>query len=619
MMAAGARAAVKLSLVLVAVFGVLLGRLYWLQVLPQREHVGAVAAQTQRPVDDASRLLVERPYRGRILDREGRVLASSWYAHDLVLDGKELISARGRDDRHEAAQRASLLIRQSMLDAGVPCDEERVHGRVYRAVLDGDAHCVVARGLDPDAYRRLEGRLRRGLRRGAQPAGQVRLRGAGVRFVPRLRRSNPWGEVTSQVVGLVGEAEHDANERIAGRTGLEYMAEELLTGAPGALGAEGYAAGRRLIPRWYVQRDVVGGSDVVLTLDAVIQSICMEELRRSVTERKAAKGTAVVLSARTGEVLALASYPTASPSLEPGERAVDLNAGGLVDLYEPGSVIKPLLVAWGLEQGALNLEASWDCGGADGAHVFVDGRRRRVVREYRANPEPLTTAGVIIKSSNVGSCRILMSLGLKRAWGAFQAFGVGGRLDVAYPSNVRARYTTERMVREHSSYSALNSACSFAQGYEIMLSPLGMARMYLPMAGDGTMPEPTLVRAVRSEERESMAPASRRRVLREDVALRMRQVLTQVVEEGTGKVLRGMRWTAAAKTGTPKIMRTGLYNPVICAMAPAGEPELVVTVIHQDVSPRLAGGAYTGGRISGPVARGILERALQYMEVPADR
>lgn len=618
--AAGSRAAFKLTLALAAVFVILACKLYWLQVLPQPERLQVVSAETLRPAGPRpTHLMFEQPYRGRILDRRERVLADSWYAHDVVIDGKEIVAAQTPEERRDAALRTSVLVRAALSDAGIRHQPQDVHDRIVRAVDQKEPYRVLVRGLDPDRRRRFVDRVQKGLRPSAQAKDKPRLRSAGLRTVPRLRRSYPWGDVTSQLVGLVGESEHDAEARIAGRTGFELMAEGVLAGRPGFLRAERDAAGRRLLAEWAVHQRIERGADVVLTIDAEIQDICMDALSRSVAERKAGRGSAVVLDARTGEILAAASYPTASPELVEGESARNLNAGAIVDLYEPGSVIKPVLVSWGLQRNSLRLDASWDCGGGDGAHVFVDGRRRRLVREYRTNPNNLSTEGVLIKSSNVGSVRILMYLGLGAAWEAFGAYRLQGQIKVAYPYTEVARYTTPRMVADNPAYSALNTACSFAQGYEIMLSPLGMARMYLPLAGDGTIPEPSLLKEIRGAERTHRPEPRRSRAVRKDVAQQMRRVLTRVVEEGTGKVLRDMKWTAAAKTGTPKIMSTGHYNPVVCTFAPASRPRIVVTVVHHDVTPRLTGGRYTGGKVSGPVAKEIVTRTLDYLQVPSDR
>lgn len=620
---------------LVAIFLALIVRLYWIQVLPQEERVRAVGVQTQRTTDSEStpRLLFEQPYRGRILDRNGQSLAVSWYAHDFIVDGKEVVAvgkpdpkdreavAKARALRAKAADHLVKIVLGALSDAGYTAREVRdVPKRLTRAIVERHSYGVLVRGMTPIEHRRVSERLRRALRRSVKPKDLPGMRLAGFRFVSRLRRTYPWGATTAQIIGVVGEAEDDEKGRIAGRTGFEAMADGVLAGSPGMLRWERDSRGHELLSKWHVQEPIRPGADVTLTIDAEIQGFCMEALEKSVKERKCARGSAVVLDARTGEILAAATWPTAAPELPEGHEARHLRSAAIQDVYEPGSIIKPVYLSWGLQNGDFSLSERWDCGGRSGYHVFRDGRRRRLVREYRANPGLLTTEEIIMKSSNVGAVRLLKDrMKLPRAWAAFERFGLDQFIPIAYPYVEQGRFTTPKQVRDDPSYNALNTACSFAQGYELTLTPVGMARMYLAFAGDGDIPEPTLIKEIRSGDRVEVPERRRRPVLNRETAHRMRRVLERVVEDGTAKVLKNDRWTVAAKTGTPKATGKAYYNPVICALAPASRPEIVVSVIHHEVRPKQTGGPYSGGKISGPVAKEIVERTLDYLQVPSDR
>jgi len=619
--------------ILAVVFIALIFRLYWIQVLPQQHRNDAVAGQTQRSPSDPL-LMTERGGRGGIFDRESRTLAATWYAHDLVVDGKELLAIRSPDPqdatavaraaalRRAGAAHASKVLIAALSDAGVDVTTSGadIIARLEDAVVRRHSYGVLVRGIDPAVRRRVIERLRQGLRPAERPRGVPAVRLAGFRMVARLRRTYPWGGTTSQIVGVVGEADGDLQGRIAGRTGFEYMADGVLSGVAGRIRSERDSLGNGLLAKWHVQAPVRQGAEVVLTIDAEIQGICMRALEESVTLRRCKRGSAVVLDARTGEILAAATWPTASPDLSGDSSATDLRSAAIQDLYEPGSIIKPIYLAWGLQNRAFTLDERWDCGGVGGFHVFRDGRRRRLVREYRANPGLLTTEEVITKSSNIGAVRILKDrMTLDSAWDAFDRFGLANYIALAYPYQERGRYTTRALVEKHPSYSALNTACSFGQGYELTLTPVGMARMYLAFAGDGEIVEPTMVKEIRQGDRVERPQPRRRRVLTPATALRMREVLERVVEDGTAKVLKNDRWTVAAKTGTPKATGKNYYNPVICAIAPARRPEIVVTVIHHDVRPELTGGPYAGGKVSGPVAKEIVERTLDYLQVPSDR
>ncbi len=201
------RVALKLTVALAVVFVALICRLYDIQVLVHPERLAAVSAQTQRPMGKhPTHLMFEQPGLGRILDREGRVLAYSWYAHDIAIDGKEIVGARSVADRRDAAERASELVQRALADAGVPCDLEDIRQKVFRAVTRENRYAVLVRGVKPDQRRRFADRLRQSLMFSAQAKGKPRLRSAGLIPEPRQSRTYPWGAAT-QIVGVIGESE----------------------------------------------------------------------------------------------------------------------------------------------------------------------------------------------------------------------------------------------------------------------------------------------------------------------------------------------------------------------------------------------------------------------------
>jgi cell division protein FtsI (penicillin-binding protein 3) len=576
-----------------------------------------VRANTQRVVgDQMEHYAAELPGRARIVDRHGVVLAESWYSHDLVLNAKDLVRPRDEDELEFGARFAASVVLAALGDAGVAHRVADVRRAVYEGVLHRDKWIRVVRDLDPRQRRRVGDFLSRACRHGADPNRKARLWSSGIRFDARLERTYPQGAATAQVVGMVGETTRDAPERVAGRSGIELLADRVLTGRPGVLRTERDSAGTGLMPRWFVQRPVRTGADVVLTIDARIQGICVDALAKSTPEHRAKSGSAIVLDARSGDVLAAASWPTVDPeALRSGHgSAKALRLPALVDRYEPGSIIKPVIVAWGLQEKAISLQETWDCGGNQGYRMF--GRRR--VREFHTNLEPLSTERVLIRSSNIGSVRIGWGrLGIDRLWGAFAAWGLAGRISVAYPGVPRASYFT-RAHMSRPGYDRLNTGISFCQGYALVLTPLGMARMYLPFANGGEISEPTLLREIRNGL-DTTEPTRRRRVIRPDVAHDVLRVLQRVVEEGTGRALKDLPWTVAAKTGTPEITKDrALHNPVIAAIAPVTAPEIVVVVVHHEVRKR-SGRPYTGGKVSGPVAKEIIAKTLEYLRVEHDR
>lgn len=596
------RSATLLVLIIATMFSVLLVRLFMVQLRPAAKLEERGERQRFRAEERVGTALPEVPVRAEVRDREGRLLASTWFDFDLVVDAVELL--RGAKTPAEQGTRCTDLagrVADTLKGSRKNLTERALLMTLSKGALKKQPSrwLPLVRGLNPTEQRQLETALK-GVK--------------GVRFEHHERRSFPYGAVTAQVVGLVGEHPKDRPGRVAGRTGVEFQLDRLLSGTAGALPVEKDAAGREFLPRWVEEATPVPGGHVELTLDAEIQRICMDVLSHSVPAAKAEKGSAVVLSARTGEVLAACTWPSADPLTIGPKDSTKLNLGAFLDLYEPGSTIKPVFVSWALQQGLVKMDTRFDCGGADGVHNFGP----RLVREYHANPAPLTVREILIKSSNVGSVRIgYEKLGLDGELAALKAFHMSGRIKLGFPSMPNNRHTEK--ARAH----ALYTPTSFPQGYEMMMSPLMMARAFLVFARGGEYIEPSLVRAIHPQGERvvtDLDDTSRHvRVIDREVALAVRSALEEVMESGTGKSARSAKYAIAAKTGTPKIGQSELYNPLICTVAPVGpqEPEIVVVVLHHHVKNR-GPGTYTGGTVSGPPARDIIERTLDYMRIPAD-
>ncbi len=594
------RSAQLFALIIATIFCFLLVRLFMVQMRPASNIEGKADAQRFRRESRVGTALPEKAVRAELRDREGRLLAATWFEYDLVVDMVELL--RGADNRAERAGRLSRLSNATAKALSACGRKTEMRALATDLMKAANSQTPVrwlrlVKGMDPKSQRAVE-------------AAVVGTR--GLRFEHRERRSFPYGAATAQVVGIVGENPKDAVGRVAGRTGVEFQLDRILAGEAGRLPLEKDAAGRELLPRWIAEAEPVPGGMVTLTLDAEIQRICMEVLEKSVGACKAEKGSAVVLSARNGEVLAACTWPSVDPEKLNAKTANNLNLGAFLDLYEPGSTIKPLFISWALQKGLVTMDTRFDCGGADGVHQFGP----RLVREYHANPNPLTVREVLIKSSNVGAVRIGHErLGIDGEYEALAAFRMSGRLKVGYPSMPNNRYTPR--AQAHSLYTPT----SFPQGYEMMMSPLMMARMFLVFARGGEFMDPVLVLEASKDGRviapDHSDPGRHVRVLDREVALSVRGALERVMEEGTGKSARSSKYSIAAKTGTPKIGKTEVYNPIICTMAPVHErdPEIVVVVIHHHVRNR-GPGTYTGGTVSGPPARDIIERTLEYMRIP---
>jgi cell division protein FtsI (penicillin-binding protein 3) len=602
------------------VFLLIVMKLHHVQVSGDRDLLVKAEVQTLRPLHRFGTSASELPLRGRILDARGRVLAASFYEHDLVVDPtrfadlqvtrgsketEEAYVARRRQFRAERLLATLQVLQAAYVAAGLPFEEDFVRN-CLQTDRTGEGkrryHTVLFRGLNPDAHRKLLHVFgEAGRRERAFPSSVLH-------FEARLVRSYPMGSSCAQVVGIVGQTESD--DRNCGRTGLEYFLDEPLTGGTGFIPAQVDGRGREWVGDFDTWLRPGEPADIALTIDASLQAACEQILLRSQAQHEAAGATAVILDVKSGHILAAITVPSADPANLSKDGAKHLNLGAVTQVYEPGSIIKPILVSYARDLGLLSWEETWDCGGSSGQKRFG----YRTVREFRANPAPLQTAEVLIRSSNVGSVHIGMErLGIDGMQEAFARFQIFRPLDqILYPSALAGYLDAAQAKRLY------DAGPSWPMGYGFTLSPLAMARMYLPFASGGELVQPTLVASVNRGDVSQTPTPARHRALARHVADETLRVLIRVVEEGTGKALKGMPWSVAAKTGTPKDTKTGLYSPVVCAIAPAHAPEIVVTVMHHGVTG--AGGKpYTGGAVSGPVAREIIESTLTYLRTPRDR
>jgi cell division protein FtsI (penicillin-binding protein 3) len=623
---ASKRRAAWVGVTLLGIFGILVAKLFFLQVVDGPRMRAIYEHQQLRPLPQVlvpvglKVPLAERPPRGPILDGAGRVLASSYCDHRLYYDPAAWVAPARRAQLEDLVAELPDLLRCE----GVRVDAEELatklrrfktrEGRPIREVL-------LATGVSPASRRRL-----------AEVFHEAGWRGLSFRDL--VAREYPCGEATAQIVGVVAESDQDQDGAVAGRTGLEWQLDQLLMGRRGAFAGERDSMGRefRFVDQYAIPP--VEGAEVHLTIDAEISRFCLEALARNSKPHPCMRSSAVVLKAQTGELLAAVSYP-ASPPGGPNFNAKHLTLAAASDSYEPGSTIKPVIVGWGLEKGYVREDQLFDCGGVSGTHTFFN----RPVAEYSVNPEPLTPAQILWRSSNVGATRIgLECLRLPGLFEAFRAFHVGDRPKSGLPNEAAGYYTPEKGDRERGIMAAneKGAGVSFPRGYEVRLSPLGLGLVYTTFATGGWRLGPTVIKEVRVAGRTlAPPPAERVRVLSPSTVAYVREAMLQAFENPRGTAYssaRSAKYSAMGKTGTAQYAdrhtARGLqYNAWIVGMAPAKadgdpaktrDPEIIVVVVHHRV-PFRGKGTYTGGTVSGPVAREIIERTLEYLGVEPDQ
>ena len=487
--------------------------------------------------------------RGVIMDRQGEVLAVSTPLVSLWADPREL---------HE-----SQLPRLAQL-AGVSLERLRQRYRVH------DAFMYIRRHMAPAQ---------------AEPILQLAIKGVYARY--ENRRYYPGGETVSHVVGVT-----DIDDQ--GQEGLELVMNEQLQAHPGR---------KRVIKdlKGQVVRDVEllqaaqPGQSLQLTLDMRLQYLAYAQLQQAVVAHQAESGSAVIVDVRSGDILAIANYP----SYNPNHRATLTSSGprnrAVTDMIEPGSVIKPFIMAAAMEMGTYGAYAQID---TSPGYTRVSGKTIRDHRNYGV----LDMQGILAKSSNVGISKIALSLPGEELWRWLYAFGFGQTTGIGLPGEGAGKLPNP------AKWQPLQQA-TLSFGYGLSATPLQLAQAYTILANDGIKRPLRLLQGAPVE--------SPYRVMSAKNAQRIRQMLAAVVEPGgTGHAAALAEYAVAGKTGTVhKAGRSGYlddrYQASFVGMAPVQDPRLVIAVVIND--PRQA--QYYGGEVAAPVFARLMQQALPLLHV----
>lgn len=427
-----------------------------------------------------------------------------------------------------------------------------------------------------------------------EPSVRSALEGLkGVRLTRKLHRDYPYESLSSGVLGTEQEG--------VGSGGIEKRFEEVLAGRPGRSIVAKDPRGNPLPGQTFEVEAPRAGGDVHLTIDLDLQEIAHQSLLEAIEKAGARGGDMIVVDPNTGEILAMVSI-------------YDGHSNGLSVIhapYEPGSTIKPFIVAGLLETGRASLDTQYQIG--DGK-LEINGR---VLNDDHADSTVLSLAGVLRESSNVGMGQAVTALPPQEQYELLRDFGFGVRTGVPLPreSPGRLRHPTEW---------SKQSPQSVAIGYEISATPLQMTMAYASLANGGRLLEPRLVSATRSPDGtvREFAPQELRRVLREGITGALSKVLVDVVEEGTGVQAQLETFSVAGKTGTSRVYSEALrdYDPdrhfgSFVGYFPAEAPQLVMFVKLDSPSE----GLYYGGATAAPVTRATMEAALAARQSPLDR
>lgn len=437
----------------------------------------------------------------------------------------------------------------------------------------------------------------------------------GIALVEETKRFYPNRELAAHVLGSVGV---DGQ----GLEGLELQYENSLQGEKTRVASLKDARGRRIFKDGEGLLAFKNGSSLVLTIDKTIQYESEKWLRASIDENGALAGSVLVADAETGEILALANYPTFNPNEAGGAKTDARRNRAITDGYEPGSTFKPFVVAMALESGLPATKKIYCEKGS-----FVVGGRRISEAEAKEKFEWLTLGEILKYSSNVGSAKLAMELGSTKMNTLFDKLGFGKRTGVDLPGEATAQYGAR-------GFNSVVRLANVGFGHGFMVTPIQMLSAYVSLANGGKWAQPRLVKAVLSEDPDSIengaigwkakqqqSPAKMRAAFSQSVALQVGLMLESVTKEGgTGVNAQLGDWTAAGKTGTAqkvdpitKKYSRKKYIASFAGFAPAKGPKLVALVVIDEPKKN-----YYGAQAAAPVFREVMRSGLLRERVPAE-
>jgi cell division protein FtsI (penicillin-binding protein 3) len=534
--------------VLFSAFLVLGGRALWLQAMSTKFLQQQGARRYQHTLELPA-------IRGKMMDRNGQVLASSlpvkavWAIPEDVLDAPPA----------KLRQLASLL---EMSESDL------------RKKLDSDRTFVyLKRQVEMDVVEKIEA-----------------LKIEGIDTRKEYKRFYPQGEVMTHLVGFT-------NVEDVGQEAFELAQQKTLMGVPGNRRVIKDRLGH-IVEDMGMSREPHDGRDLTLSVDSKLQYIAFTSVKNAVDKFHAKAGAAVVLDVHTGEVLALANWPSYNPNDRHGLTGEQLRNRVITDTFEPGSTLKPFTVALGLDTGRITPDTLFDTGNGRmqlGPNVIRDTHPHGVIN----------VSQIIQKSSNIGVSKIALPIPSQEMWELFTKCGFGQAPRFGFPGAVAGR------VRPFKSWRPIEQAnMSFGQGISVSL--LQLARSYMIFARNGDI-------IPLSFQKVSEPPVGQQ-VISAKTAAQMRSMLETVVQPGGTAVLAQVPgYRVGGKTGTAQKVVDGHYSQTryvgnFAGIVPLSNPRFIIAVMIDDP----VGAIHTGGGVAAPTFAALAANALRAANVAPD-
>ena len=535
-------------------------KLVYLQVFDRADLAARAERQQERTQPSPAK-------RGDILDRRGRVLATSVDADTIYAVPTEI---------RDAADAAKTIC-----DALRDCDAKDRQS-IAEKLGQKRAFAYVKRQVAPDQ---------------AERVAALNLEGVG--FMKESKRFYPNKELAAHLLGWVGIDNK-------GLSGIEYTFDPQIRGKAGTILVHTDAR-RHAFSRF--ERPPTIGSTVELTIDENLQHIAERELRAGVALNRAQGGSAILMNPRTGEILAMANEPTFNPNAFRDSQETERRNRAVQDLYEPGSTFKVVTASAAIEEKVMPLDTMID---TNPGRLYIAGRSRVITDDAGRNNGVLSFTKVIVKSSNIGAVKIGLRVGAERLSRFVGLYGFGHQVSPDFPGENAGIVWSHDKLNE----SAL---ASISMGYQVAITPLQMVAAVSAVANGGGYVQPRVVRAVyRNGVRYQVEPKVLRRTVSADTAAALTSIMEQVVTDGTAKRAKIEGFMVAGKTGTAQKLINGQYShsdhfASFVGFVPAQNPVLALVVVID--SAKGPNGDH-GGTVAAPIFKNIAEPALRYLGTP---
>ena len=500
--------------------------------------------------------------RGAITDRDGRELAMSSVVYSLYADPKII------ENKKKVAKDLAKILKESP-------------DHIMAKIRDRNRRFVwIQRMLDKDK------------------ADQVKELGVrGLSFVEEYKRIYPNENLLSQTIGFIGSEGQ-------GLEGVERIFDQRLKGNNKKISVRRDARGRPLLADGLVFAENPDGDDIRLTIDSELQFSLESELKNAIETFEAESAVGVVLDVKTSEVLALVSAPSFDVNRAASTPAAIRRNRVVTDAFEPGSTLKSMVIAAGLREGILKPETKFFC--ENGSYRIG----KRVIKEAETHEKfgYLSATEILAVSSNIGTTKIGFELGDDRLRQAMVDFGFGAKTEIDLPGEARG------IVQELPWHQHLLANVSFGHG--ISATPIQVANAYAAIANGGVLNAPYIVSAIRNGETGELKenkPRPIRRVLSDEQARQMREMLVATTEIGTGKNAKVAGYVVGGKTGTAQKVNPngrgylpGAYISSFAGFIPANDPKYVIYVAVDSAKK-----SFYGGAVAAPIFSRIASYAVR--------